>query len=140
MLLSFLPSALSAIEAEFILGGNYTKFTDSNIDEETYGIAAKCKINFYSGQKLSSGPVLYINMAGGAFILSDFTLGYGIKNQGDYFLEAIAGASYSILWGSGLSFILSGGFHLNKDWYINIPIIYRSNFAITIGPLIGMRF
>ena len=121
---------------EFIAGANYTVFDDLSA-YDNYGVSARFRYLRYD----SGGKGLFINADFPAepFFMANVFGGYGIKSKGPIYFEAGAGLSYGMIWGPGFGVLLGTGY-ISGNWYLALPIIYKSGISLDITPLIGYRF
>lgn len=129
-------SHTKAFELEGFAGANSTTF-DNVSEANTYGISARAKLNFYSD---NSGVFVNINARGQSLMRSGFVVGYAWRGAGDWFWEAGAGGSYSVIFGPGLGVLFGTGFRITPNLFINFPIIASIPSNIFWSPYIGYEF
>ena len=127
-----------AKEIEGFFGAAYTQYEDISTDYNEYGISARIKYNKYTAG--GSGLTLLSFWNGHSVFAGDFMAGYGTKTNGPIYLEGAVYGAYSIIWGPGISLLASVGFNLGKNYFLNLPIIFRYPSYLGIAPMFGYRF
>lgn len=129
---------INAKEIEGFFGATYTQFDNISTDYNEYGASARIKYNKYGsgGQGLS----LLAFWNGHSIFAGDFMAGYGIKTSGSLKFEAAVYGAYSIIWGPGIALLASTNFDLGKNYFLNIPLIFRYPSYLGVAPMFGYRF